>query len=113
MAKRKAKQLLAGMQCRRCGKEISTGLVFLCGPRSWIPFCSKCLYQSKNRMAVAIAATGLSDAELADHMLLSRHTIGAWRRGRVKRPKKANMEKLASLAGVSVEWLKGEDDRPT
>jgi hypothetical protein len=45
-------------------------------------------------------------------MEVSRHTIGAWRRGRVKRPKQDNIERLAALAGVSVEWLTGEEDNP-
>jgi len=101
------------MKCRRCGKLVKSGLVFLCGPRTWVPFCTKCLYQSKNRIAVAIAATGMEEAELAEHMKVSVSSIRSWRSGKVKRPKRENMENLAALAGVSMGWLEGKEDNPS
>jgi hypothetical protein len=101
-----------GMKCRRCGKEVKSGLVFLCGPRAWVPFCTKCLYHSKNRIAVAIAATGLEEAELAENMKVSVSSIRSWRSGKVKKPKRENLENLAALAGVSMGWLEGKEDKP-
>jgi DNA-binding Xre family transcriptional regulator len=109
MAKQ-GKRPVSGIKCKRCGKEVLSGLVFLCGSKSWIPFCSKCMYHS-NRMALAIAATGLSEEDLAESMEVSRNTIRSWRTGKVKRPKTENFERLASLAGVSVDWLAGKDEK--
>jgi hypothetical protein len=106
-------KLPTGMNCRNCGREVKTGLVFLCGPRAWVPFCSKCLYKNKNRIAVAIAATGLSEQELADQMKVSKATIRGWRKGKVKKPKRENLENLAALAGVSMGWLEGKEDNPS
>jgi hypothetical protein len=100
------------MKCKRCGKVVKSGLVFLCGPKAWVPFCTKCLYQSTNRVAVAIAATGLSDDELCEHMKVSRSSIRSWRSGKVKKPKRENLENLAALAGVSMGWLEGKEDNP-
>ena len=112
MARKKTTRPPPGIHCKRCGQEITTGLVFLCGPRSWVPFCARCLYQSDNRMAVAIAATAMSEQELAEHMNVSVHTIRKWRQGKVKHPKQENMERLASLAGVTLDWLQGKEDNP-
>lgn len=109
MAKR-GKRPISGIKCKRCGKEVKSGLVFLCGSRSWIPFCNKCMYQS-NRVALAIAATGLSESDLAEHMEVSRNTIRSWRTGKVKRPKPENFERLAALAGVSENWLAGKEEK--
>jgi hypothetical protein len=105
-----AKRPASGIKCKRCGKEVISGLVFLCGSKDWIPFCNKCMYQS-NRLALAIAATGMSEEDLADNMEVSRNTIRAWRTGKVKRPKPENFERLAALAGVSEDWLSGKEEK--
>ncbi len=107
---KQAKRPISGIKCKRCGKEVITGLVFLCGSRSWIPFCNKCMYQS-NRIALAIAATGMSEEDLAENMEVSLKTIRAWRTGKVKRPKPENFERLAALAGVSEDWLAGKEEK--
>ncbi|MBN2497997.1 MAG: helix-turn-helix transcriptional regulator [Deltaproteobacteria bacterium] len=101
----------SGIKCTCCGKEATSGMVFLCGSRSWIPFCNTCMQQS-NRMALAIAATGMSEEALAEAMDVSRSTIRAWRAGKVKQPKPENFERLAALAGVSEDWLAGREDKP-
>lgn len=104
------KKPISGIKCKRCGKEVISGLVFLCGSKAWIPFCNKCMYQS-NRIALAIAATGLSEEDLAESMEVSRNTIRSWRTGKVKRPKPENFERLAALAGVSEDWLSGKEEK--
>ena len=68
------------------------------------------MYQS-NRMALAIAATGMSEEDLAENMEVSRNTIRSWRTGKVKRPKQENFERLAALAGVSEDWLAGKEEK--
>jgi hypothetical protein len=106
---KKRKKPVSGIKCKTCGKEVISGLVFLCGSKDWIPFCNKCMYQS-NRLALAIAATGMTEEDLADNMEVSRNTIRAWRSGKVKRPKPENFERLAALAGVSEDWLAGKEE---
>ena len=104
--------LPTGIQCKGCGRVVKTGLVFLGGIKAWIPFCDKCMYKRKNRIGLAVVATGMNEETLAENMEVSRTTIRSWRKGRVKRPKTPNLEKLASLAGVSVGWLEGKEENP-
>jgi len=58
----------------------------------------------ENRIKKARAEKGWSQAELARRMFISQPSVADWESGR-KAPHTKNLARLATLLGVSVEWL--------
>jgi transcriptional regulator with XRE-family HTH domain len=56
------------------------------------------------RIAISREQMKISRFELADKMCLSRSIVGKWERG-ISNPSIAHLVKLASVLGVSFEWL--------
>jgi transcriptional regulator with XRE-family HTH domain len=56
------------------------------------------------RIAISREQMKVSRFELADKMCLSRSIVGKWERG-ISNPSIAHLVKLASVLGVSFEWL--------
>lgn len=54
---------------------------------------------------------GISQAELAERLDVSRQTVTSWESGKTA-PTRDNLKSLAALYGVTMDWLCGEDSAP-
>lgn len=64
-----------------------------------------------NRFRTAREIAGFTQKQVALELKVSAPTVSEWESGR-KNPSKENLEGLADLFGVSVDYLLGRDDDP-